>query len=247
MGNSILLTGGTGKLGNKIIESKLFSNLLFPTREEFDLTSPQSINNYFMKNEIGTVIHCAALARLSICHKKPNKAIETNIIGTSNIINEVLRIQEKSNRNIRFVHISTDGVYSSNKGNYSEKDKTLPYSVYGWTKLASEKFVELLNNYCIIRTRFFDPDNIPFSRSATDIYTSSMPIKKLVCAIETVQKINYVGVINIGDLRLSDFERYKAHKPEMKPCTRKDILEGLPFKVAKDASMDCSLWHSLTK
>ena len=74
-----------------------------------------------------------------------------------------------------------------------------------------------------------------------------MPIKKLVYAIETVQKINYIGIINIGDLRLSDYERYKAHKPEMKPCTRKDILEGLPFKVAKDASMDCSLWHSLTK
>ena len=48
-----------------------------------------------MKNEIGTVIHCAALARLSICHKKPNKAIETNIIGTSNIINGVLRVEEK--------------------------------------------------------------------------------------------------------------------------------------------------------
>ena len=44
------------------------------------------------------------------------------------------------------------------------------YNYYGLTKLMGEFSVRTLSNFCIIRTRFFDPDNIPFAESANDIF-----------------------------------------------------------------------------
>ncbi len=51
--------------------------------------------------------------------------------------------------NIRFVYISTDGVYVGTKGNYSEEDETAPYNIYGWTKLGGELVVRALPNFCV--------------------------------------------------------------------------------------------------
>ena len=59
--------------------------------------------------------------------------------------------------------MSSDGVYSSIKGNYKENDNLRPYNYYGWTKLQGEKAVKKLKDYIIIRTRFFDKKKIKFN------------------------------------------------------------------------------------
>ena len=64
----------------------MFNNLDAPERSELDITSYNLVNKYFEDNKIDTVIHCAALARLSICHNKPDLAIKTNIIGAENVV-----------------------------------------------------------------------------------------------------------------------------------------------------------------
>src|SRR4030042_1870200 len=108
---SILLTGGSGTLGQSIINSTLFENLKAPDIKELNITNSQSIDDYLNSNEIDAVIHCAALARMSECEKNPISAIETNIIGTSNLVISVLKTALEKNKVIRFVYISTDGVY----------------------------------------------------------------------------------------------------------------------------------------
>ena len=80
-----LLTGSNGTLGNQIQRSKLFGDLVTPSKQVLDLTQPVSIDQYLLKNDIDSVIHCAALARMSICEEKPEDAILTNIIGTSKL------------------------------------------------------------------------------------------------------------------------------------------------------------------
>ena len=94
-----------------------------------------------------------------------------NTQGTLNLVNNVRDIKKSCNKNIRFIYISTDGVYPCSNGNYSEDSPTIPYNIYGWSKLGGETAVRSLQNFCIIRTRFFDPLNIPFSESADDIIT----------------------------------------------------------------------------
>ena len=91
----ILLTGATGKLGRAIIDSGQFPELLTPPRDVLDITEPESIEKFFENNNVDAVIHCAALARLKECEDNSIKAIETNIVGTSNLVEEVLKKEMK--------------------------------------------------------------------------------------------------------------------------------------------------------
>jgi len=241
----ILLTGASGKLGQAIISSRYFSSLLTPSRQELDITKSISIEKFFGKNNIDAVINCAALARMSECEANPDKAILVNTIGTANLVIETLKKESKIKKSIRFVHISTDGVYTGVKGNYSEQDKTIPYNKYGWTKLGAECAVNLLSNFCIIRTSFFDPENIKFKDSGIDAYSSKVPIKYLARSIARMLEHNFVGTINIGSERKSDYERYKEFKPSLKPCKLKDTLKTVNFPMARDSSMNCSLWEKI--
>lgn len=247
--NHILLTGASGNLGKRIIQlnkdNKL--NLLTPSKEVLDITKPETIKKFFDNNEIDAVIHCAAIARMRECHENPDKAIETNIIGTCNLVSQTLTKEKKIKKNIRFVHMSTDGVYEGTKGNYSEKSPTIPFNVYGWTKLGAECAVNLLKNHCIIRTNFFEPENIKFEESATDAYTSKVTVDYIAKAVIKMLNHDFVGTINIGKERMSDYDNYKKYKPSLKPCKLKDILKTVPFQIAKDFSMDVSLWKKIEK
>jgi len=245
MFGGILLTGGTGKLGKAIIESNLFPNLLAPARDELDITMPSKIKNFFEDNDFDAVIHCAALAKMKECQENPEKAVETNIMGTDNLVSETIKKEKTIKKNIRFIHISTDGVYAGTKGNYKETDETIPYNKYGETKLGAENQVKILKNFCIIRTSFFDPNNIKFNESAIDVFSSKVPINYLVKAIKTMLNNNFVGIINIGSERKSDYERYKEFKSEIKECKFDDYLKNVNYPIAKDASMDCSLWKKI--
>lgn len=241
----ILLTGASGRLGQAIAHSGYFLSLLTPPAEVLDITKPETIKKFFSENDIDAVIHCAAMARMNECEEDPIKAIGTNIIGTSNLVMEVVKSENKSKKKIRFIHISTDGVYSGIKGHYSEKDAAIPYNKYGWTKLGAECAVSMLSNFCTIRTSFFDPENIRFDKSADDAYSSKVTINYLAKAISILLKSDFIGMINVGGERKSDYERYKEFKPSVKRCRLSDILKTVPFAMAYDASMDCSLWEKI--
>jgi len=242
---NILLTGASGKLGKAIATSYIFPPLLAPSREILDTTKPNTVKKFLDNNDFDAVIHCAAMARVKECEENPAKAIETNIIGTSNLVNAVINKERKLRKKIRFIHISTDGVYPGIKGNYSEKDETVPYNTYGWTKLGAECAVNVLSNFCIIRTSFFDPENIKFEDAATNAYSSKASINYVVKAISTLLNSGFTGTINVGRERRSDYEHYKEFKPEIKKCKLQDIQKTLNFKMYKDSSMDISLWKKI--
>jgi len=240
-----LLTGSSGLLGGKIKLSGSFPNLLTPSRSELDITNQESINKYFFNNKFEVIIHAAALARMSECEKFPHNAIDVNTVGTANIVNNVLQQEKRRKKTIRFVYISTDGVYAGVSGGYSENSATLPYNVYGWTKLGGECAVRSLTNHCIIRTRFFDPANIPYESSASDIITSSIEINRLIQIIGKLININFSGIVNVGDKAMSEYTRYKKYKLSLNPCLRVDIVKNLNYEIAHDSSMNVSLLKKL--
>lgn len=242
-----LITGSTGFLGSKLLKAFGQKNALGPTRQEMDVTQPDGMIDVLESSKCETLIHCAAMARMKQCEEDPSLAWLTNVTGTANLVQAVREVQLKEDRKIRFIYISTDGVYACKTGNYRETSATIPYNIYGWSKLAGECAVRTLKNHCIIRTRFFDPDDIPFDDAATDLFTSSIPIDELVNAILFLVKSKFNGVINIGGDRRSDYDRIKKYKPEIKCCTRLQYIEKLGFEIATDASMDCSEWEQLQK
>ena len=243
--NNILLLGGTGTLGKTIIKSKLFKNLYHPSRKRLNILDKSKIENYLIKNKINIIIHCAALARVKECEKNKKKAYKTNILGTKNVASSVANCFKKKNLNIKLVFMSSDGVYPSTKGNYKESDKLKPYNYYGFTKLEGEKIVKKLNDFIIIRTRFFDKNNIKFKYAATNIFTSSIEVNKLSLYIYKIIKKKFKGVINVGGKKVSDYKKYKKYKKNIKPCDKTIIFNSTNVKLASDASLNLKKFNRL--
>lgn len=89
-------------------------------------------------NDIDIVIHAAAMKHVPICEYNPDEAIDTNVLGSQNIINASLKNKVK-----KFVLISTDKAAN-------------PQTIMGTSKLMAEKltlnaneFSENKNFYCI--------------------------------------------------------------------------------------------------
>ena len=181
----VLLIGGGGTLGSSIVKLRIFKNLDSPKKKRLNLLKKSSINK-FLKNDYNLIINCAAIARMRKCEKNPIEAIKVNIFGTSNLVKEIMSYQSHYKKKIKLIHISTDGVYPSTKGNYFENSKPKPYNVYGWTKFCSETLVKMLENYVVIRTRFFDKTKIRFNTAATDIFTSMIEVNDLVNEIKNI-------------------------------------------------------------
>ena len=243
----VLLIGGSGNLGSSIIKSGLFENLHCPQKKNLNILDRNSIRKTLSKNKFDLIINCAAMARVIDCEKNPTKAININIIGTSNLVKEILVYETNYRKKVKLIHISSDAVYPSQKGNYSEKDNLGPYNVYGWTKLASEFLVRFIDKHVIIRTRFFVKEKIKFKQSASDIFTSNIEVNDLVKKIKMISFTNYIGVINVGLKRHSDYVAYKRYKTNLKPCKRKVILKNLAVNLAKDSSMNLSLLKKIEK
>lgn len=242
---NILLTGASGRLGQAILNSGLFSGVLSPARHILDITEPESMRIFFETNAVDGIIHCAALTDMVECEENPIKAIETNIIGTCNLLREVLRQESAQQKRIRFIYISTDAVYSGTRGDYSEEGETIPYNRYGWTKLGAECAVRMLSDYCIIRTSFFNPKGINFEESPVDAYNSKISIGQLAGAIAFLLNSDFVGTINVGSQKKSSYERFRQYKSELGKCKYESAAKGLPFILPRDISMNLEKWKKL--
>ena len=146
MKKNIVITGGSGRFGQYLKETKTKYKLFFPNKKKLNILKVSSIENFIQKNKVDIVIHLAGLSRpMEIHNKNIQKSIDLNIIGTAN----VTKICSKYN--IKLIYFSTNYVYPGTKGNYSEKDPLLPVNNYAWSKLGGEASVQLYKNSLILR------------------------------------------------------------------------------------------------
>ena len=97
------------------------------------------------------VINCAALTNLEECEKYPGQAKILNI----NLARDLA--EDCAERNIKFIHLSTDAIFDGTKqGAYTEQDEPNPQSIYARTKLDGERAVqEAYPQATIARVNFF--------------------------------------------------------------------------------------------
>jgi len=149
----ILVTGKNGQLGRsiqKFIPNYDHHEFTLVGREEFDLSSPESISKYFdINSHFDVIINCAAYTAVDRAEDEVNLADEINHLA-------VKKLAEFANsQNAKFIHISTDYVFDGqNESLYLESDNPNPINVYGKTKLLGEKAAlkTMPNNAMIIRT-----------------------------------------------------------------------------------------------
>jgi len=128
-----------GNLENlKDIEDK--SNYAFV---KGDISDAAFINNLFETENPDAVIHLAAESHVDRSILNPGDFINTNIIGTLNLLNAARSIWNPGSDKNLFYHISTDEVYGSlgKEGYFTEETAYDPRSPYSASKAGSDHLV----------------------------------------------------------------------------------------------------------
>jgi len=150
--NNILVTGGKGQLGSELSDlapNHPNYNFFFTDRSQLDITNHAAVDAFITKNEIDTVINCAAYTAVDKAESEPDLANAINHLAVANLA------QIAKDKKLKLVHISTDYVFDGrSKEPYLETDTPNPQSVYGQTKLDGELTLQRINpaNSIIIRT-----------------------------------------------------------------------------------------------
>ena len=97
----------------------------------------------FKKYDFEGVLHFAAESHVDRSISNPNIFVETNVLGTLNLLNASLRKHEQCEK-FRFLHISTDEVYGHLKETdpaFEETTPMAPNSPYSASKASSDMLV----------------------------------------------------------------------------------------------------------
>ena len=140
---SYLLTGGSGQLGQCFqTVAKEFPeiNLFFASRNELDITRPETISNFYNTNPFDGIINCAAYTDVDKAEKEAGSTFKINTEGLQNFIDFA------ENKNLSIIHFSTDYVFDGQSAKpYPEEAVTNPIGIYGKSKLQGEVLLSKSN------------------------------------------------------------------------------------------------------
>lgn len=183
---NILVTGATGLLGSNLISYLLnqpfnkriiavsrgqTSKKLFPFRDDIimlsgDINDYNFIDGVINHYNIDEIYHLAAEAIVSSSNKSPLRALQTNIIGTANILESARHNKVKG-----IICMASDKFYGQNpKIPYKEEYQPYPQGVYEVSKTCSDMICNMyIMNYDlpIISVRganLFGPGDFNFTR-----------------------------------------------------------------------------------
>ena len=169
---SILVTGGCGFIGSNFIRNivekhksiqivnldKLtyagnISNVNDLAKSQYvfmqgDVCDSDLLESLFSKYKFDSVVHFAAESHVDRSIDGPSEFIQTNVVGTLNLLENSRKFYSKSkNKNFKFLHVSTDEVYGSlgNEGQFLETTPYDPSSPYSASKASSDHLVRAWN------------------------------------------------------------------------------------------------------
>jgi dTDP-4-dehydrorhamnose reductase len=199
-------------------------------------TSQEHISDILKAHKPDLVINCSGLTSVEICESNPDDANHVNA--------ELPEFYAKAcaENRIKFVHISTDHLFSGRNSFTSETDIVEPINNYAISKYQGEQRVLKMNpDALIIRTNFYGWGT-SYRKSFSDFIIESLRAKKsielfenvyytpiiievLVDCVNELIKLNEKGIFNVvGDERVTKLEfgiriaeKFKLDKSLIKP------------------------------
>lgn len=171
MTSSILITGGAGFIGQNLVHWLRKSNpsarlcvldvlsyAANPTSLQSlvdakeitfipgDIRDKSLVSDLFSQYRFDAVMHLAAESHVDRSIAEPDSFIETNILGTYNLLKTSLANWSREGRldDCRFLHVSTDEVYGDlepSEDPFTERSPYRPSSPYSASKAASDHLV----------------------------------------------------------------------------------------------------------
>lgn len=169
----ILVTGGAGFIGSHVVRllvNKYPSNQIINLDKltyagnlenlidiekapnyrfvQGDINDKSFILSFFEKEKFDGVMHLAAESHVDRSISGPDAFIETNIIGTANLLNAAVSAWKNDFSEKKFYHISTDEVFGSlgSEGKFSETTPYDPRSPYSSSKASSDHIVRAFHH-----------------------------------------------------------------------------------------------------
>lgn len=163
----LLITGGAGFIGSNLVRFMIRAghevlnvdaltyagnlNSLADIAEQpsyrfarADITDAQAIRRTLLEYQPAAVLHLAAESHVDRSIDGPRQFIDTNVIGTLNVLQAALEhwrgLEAEAAQSFRFLHVSTDEVYGSlgADGLFTETTRYDPHSPYSASKAASD-------------------------------------------------------------------------------------------------------------
>jgi dTDP-4-dehydrorhamnose reductase len=159
----IVILGKSGMLGNRMCdfyEKNENYTLFYFNKETLDITNFKEVSINLQNIKPDILINCVAYTNVDEAENNREQAFLINAKAVLNLAEVCSKL------NIKFVHFSTDYVFSGeNKDGYVENSEDLkPLNVYGESKLLGEKYIQKVSEksdleYYIIRTSWLFDDS----------------------------------------------------------------------------------------
>jgi dTDP-4-dehydrorhamnose reductase len=151
----VLVTGSEGMLGSEVVRhlrKRKDVRIIRTTVETLDITDLSAVKATLEINRPTHIIHCAAFTQVDTAEKDPLAAYSVNAEGTKNLAFFAREIDSE------LIYISTDYVFDgTNEDGYVESDQPNPLNVYGRSKLAGERNIQILcERHKIVRTSWLN-------------------------------------------------------------------------------------------
>lgn len=159
----ILITGGNGLLGQKLVKlilDKGKDDLIVTARggnrlpytegyvfDVMDITDRKQVLEMVEKHKPDVIIHTAAMTNVDQCEIEREDCWKQNVDAVDYLV------EACSRHDVFLLHLSTDFIFDGEDGPYDEEAAPNPISYYGESKLAAENLLAASNiQYAIART-----------------------------------------------------------------------------------------------
>ncbi|SMO51298.1 dTDP-glucose 4,6-dehydratase [Fodinibius sediminis] len=113
------------------------------TFKKLDIVDRNAVRDIIQTFKPDGVFHLAAESHVDNSIKGPEPFIQSNVVGTFNMLEECRRFWQQDEKVHRFLHVSTDEVYGTlgDEGAFSEETPYAPNSPYSASKAGSDFIV----------------------------------------------------------------------------------------------------------